>query len=190
MAYLSPRHCERGEDSMGVDSGQVGSQTEVAETTQPGDDDVARSSFRRTDRYPHAYWRNFCIIGTEPFELAGDVAVAGQRREDVQARHRGWQRGRAFDAVCGAQAQDGGPDRPKLSDRHDPGGGAGWVLVASCPATGGDREPRGRSRLDRGAAAAQAGQDGQARWRGTVADASRLTARRATGVRYGGCPLA
>src|SRR5665213_1981000 len=54
-------------------------------TPQPGDNDVARSSIRRTDRYPHAVWRNFCIIGTEPFELADNVAFAWQRREDVQA---------------------------------------------------------------------------------------------------------
>src|SRR6266487_1647928 len=112
----------------GVDSDQ----TEVAETTQPGDDDVARSSFRRTDRYPHAYCRNFYIAGTEPFELAGDVVVARQGREDVQAQRRGGRYGRAFGAVCGAQAQGGGPDRPKLSDRHDPGGGAGRVLAAPC----------------------------------------------------------
>src|SRR5229473_3047056 len=44
--------------------------------------------------------------------------------------------------------------------------------------------------LKRNAAAAQAGQDGQARWRGTVAGASRLQARRATGVRDGGRALA
>src|SRR2546423_14428808 len=50
----------------------------LLKTTQPGDDDVARSSFRRTDRYPHAVWRNFCVIGTEPFDMAGDLAVAGQ----------------------------------------------------------------------------------------------------------------
>src|SRR5882757_11523702 len=58
--------------------------------TQPGDDDVARSSFRRTDRYPHVYCRNFCFAGTEPFELAGDVVVAGQGREDVHAQRHGW----------------------------------------------------------------------------------------------------
>src|SRR5713101_7863078 len=60
------------------------------QTTQPGGDDVARSSFRRTDRYPHAVWRNFCVVGTESFELADNVAFAWQRREDVQA----WRHGR------------------------------------------------------------------------------------------------
>src|SRR6185295_3392607 len=29
----------------------------------------------------------------------------------------------AFDAVCGTQAQGRGPDWPKLSEHHDPGGG-------------------------------------------------------------------
>src|SRR6266851_1776058 len=152
--------------------------------------DVARSSFRRTDRYPHTYWRNFCVVGTEPFELVGDVAVAGQGREDVQAQHHGRRYCWAFGAVCRAQAQGGDPDRPKLSDHHAPGGGVLWVLAPPRSATGGDREPRGRSGLDRDAAAAQAGQDGQARWRGTVAGASRLQARRATGVRDGGRALA
>src|SRR5216684_2397582 len=59
------------------------------QTTQPGGDDVARSSFRRTDRYPHAVWRNFCVFGTEPFDVAGHVAVARPGREDVQAQRRG-----------------------------------------------------------------------------------------------------
>src|SRR5579863_5557201 len=148
-----------------------------AETTQPGDDDVARSSFRRTDRYPHAYCRNFHLVGTEPFGLAGDVAVARQGREDVQAQRRGRQCGRACDAVRRPQAQGRDPDRPKLSDHHDPGGGAGWVLAAPRPATAEDRKPCGRSGLDRNAAAAQAGQDGPARRRGAAAGASRLQAR-------------
>src|SRR6201988_1588487 len=64
-------------------------------THQPGDDDVARSSYRRTDRYPHAVWRNFCVVGTEPFELAGNLAFAWQGREDVQTRRHGRQ-------CCGA----------------------------------------------------------------------------------------
>src|ERR1700738_3467917 len=139
---------------MGVDSGQVRSQTEIAETTQPGDNDVARSSFRRTGRYPYTVWRNLCVFGTEPFELADYVAFARQGREDVQTQRHGGRCFGALEAVCRPQAQGGGPDRPELSDHHDPGGGAGWVLAAPRPATGGDREPRGRSRFDRHAAAA------------------------------------
>ena len=30
-------------------------------------------------------WRNFCVIGTEPFELADNLAFARQGREDVRA---------------------------------------------------------------------------------------------------------
>ena len=122
--------------------------------------------------------------------MAGDVVVARQGREDVQAQRHGGRCGRAFDAVCGAQAQGGGPDRPKLSGHHDPGGGAGRVLAAPRSATGGDREPCGRSRFDRGAAKAKTRQDGPARRRGAAAGASRLQARRAAGVRDGGCALA
>src|SRR5450631_4401016 len=71
------------EDSMGVDSGQVWSQTEVAQTHSLETTDVARSFFRWTDRYPQPVWRNFRFVGTEPFEMGCDVAVARQRREDV-----------------------------------------------------------------------------------------------------------
>src|ERR1700741_3129389 len=85
-------------------------------THQPGDNDVARSSFRRTGRYPHAVWRNFCVVGTVSFELAGDVAVAGQGREDVQTQCCGWRYCGTFAAVCRAQAQGAGADRPGLPD--------------------------------------------------------------------------
>jgi hypothetical protein len=43
----------------------------------------------RTGRYPHAAWRNFRFVGTEPVDLAGDIAVAGERREDVKAFRAG-----------------------------------------------------------------------------------------------------
>ena len=33
--------------------------------------------------------RNFCLVGTEPFEMAGDVAVARQWREDVATERTG-----------------------------------------------------------------------------------------------------
>src|SRR5947208_381307 len=92
--------------------------------------------------------------------------------------------------LCEELKQDGGPDRPKLSDHHDPGGGAGWVLAPPRSATGEDREPCGRSRFDRDAPAAQARQDGPARRGDAAAGASRLQARRAAGVRDGGRALA
>src|ERR1700738_4887416 len=68
--------------------------------------------------------------------------------------------------------------------------GLGGVRAAPRSETGGDREPRGRSRLDCDIAPATTGQDGQARWRDAVAGASGLQARRATGLRDGGCALA
>ena len=88
------------------------------------------------------------------------------------------------------QMQGRGPDRPGLSDHHDPGGGAGRVLAAPRSATARRREPRRGSRFDRSAAKAQAGQDGQDRRRDAAANASCLQARRAAGLRDGGCALA
>jgi hypothetical protein len=122
--------------------------------------------------------------------LAGDVVVAGQGREDVQAQRHGWQCGRSFDAVCGVPAQGGGPDRPKLSDHHDPGGGTGRVLAAPCSATERYRKPCGRSRFDRDAAKAKTRQDGPDRRRDAAADVSGLQAWRAAGLRDGDCALA
>ena len=40
---------------------------------------------RRTDRYPYPAWRSFHLVGTEPFDLACDIAIAGRRGEDVEA---------------------------------------------------------------------------------------------------------
>src|SRR6201984_3399102 len=106
------RHCERKRRFHG-EWIATGSEARLRLLThQPGDNDVARSSFRRTGRYPHAVWRNFCVVGTESFELAGDVAVAGQGREDVQTQCCGWRYCGTFAAVCRAQAQGAGADRP------------------------------------------------------------------------------
>src|SRR5664280_2916417 len=58
-----------------------------------------------------------------------------------------------------------------LSDHHHSGGRSGRLLDPPRSATGGDREPRGRSRLDRDIAPPAAGQDGQDRRRGAVAGA-------------------
>jgi hypothetical protein len=51
---------------------------------------ATRSPLRRTDRYPNLSWRNFRLIGTQPFNLADHVDVAGRRREDVEAQRLGW----------------------------------------------------------------------------------------------------
>src|ERR1700720_1077529 len=95
----SQRHCERSEDSMGVDSGRFWRQTEVASPLNLEMTDVARSFTRRTSRYPHAVWRNFRFVGTEPIDLAGDVAFARERREDVQTYRRDGGYRRAAGAV-------------------------------------------------------------------------------------------
>src|SRR6202166_4752463 len=73
----------------GVDSDQFWGQTEVANPLNLEATNATRSPLRRTDRYPNQSWRNFRLIGTQPFNLAGHVAVAGRRREDVEAQRLG-----------------------------------------------------------------------------------------------------
>src|SRR5262245_11130281 len=51
---------------------------------------------------------NFCVIGTEPLDLAGHVAVARPGREDVQAQREGRRYCGTFEAVCRAEAQGAG----------------------------------------------------------------------------------
>jgi hypothetical protein len=64
----------------GVDSDQFWGQTEVANPLNLEATNATRSPLRRTDRYPNQSWRNFRLIGTQPFNLADHVAVAGRRR--------------------------------------------------------------------------------------------------------------
>ena len=69
----------------GVDSDQFWGQTEVANPLNLEATNASRSPLRRTDRYPNQSWRNFRLIGTQPFNLADHVAVAGRRRENSVA---------------------------------------------------------------------------------------------------------
>ena len=48
----------------------------------------------RTDRNPNQSWRYLRLVGTQSFDLVDYVALAGRRRENVEARlirreHRG-----------------------------------------------------------------------------------------------------
>ena len=142
----------------GVDSGRSEARLRLLNPLNLETTDVARSPFRRTDRYPHAFGAIFVSLELSRSNVAGDVAVAGQRREDVQAQLTAGDVAGLDEAVCGAQAQGGDPDRPELSDHHDPGGGAGRVLAAPCSA----RQKGIESHVvdagfDRGAAAAHGG---------------------------------
>src|ERR1700724_4751122 len=67
-----------------VDSDQFWGQTEVANPLNLEATNATRSPLQRTDRYPNQSWRNFRLIGTQPFNLADYVAVAGRRREYVE----------------------------------------------------------------------------------------------------------
>src|ERR1700722_14011757 len=51
-----------------------------------GDDAICSRSIRNTDDDRGRSLRNIYLIGTEPIDLAGHIAVAGPRGEDVKAR--------------------------------------------------------------------------------------------------------
>ena len=130
-------------------------------------------------------WRDFRLVGTESFDVADDVAVAGQRREDVEASAHGGDVAGLLKRVCAAQDKAAARTGQTFPIIVDPGGGAGRVLDPPRAARGRHREPRGRSRLDRDVATATAGEDGQDRWRGAGAGSAGVQARRAAGLRDG-----
>src|ERR1700677_2498725 len=61
-------------------------QTEGANPLSLEATDVTRSPFRRTDRNPNQSWRYLRLVGTQSFDLVDYVALAGRRRENVEAR--------------------------------------------------------------------------------------------------------
>src|SRR3977135_928481 len=111
----------------GVDSDQLWGQTEVANPLNLEATNATRSPLRRTDRYPNQSWRNFRLIGTQPFNLADHVAVAGRRREDVEAQRLGWGHRCAAVALFGAQAEGVRAEGAILSDHRHSRGGTGWL---------------------------------------------------------------
>src|SRR6202047_905264 len=115
----------------GVDSDQFWGQTEVANPLNLEATNATRSPLRRTDRYPNQSWRNFRLIGTQPFNLADHVAVAGRRREDVEAQRLGWGHRCAAVALFGAQAEGVRAEGAILSDHRHSRGGTGWLLDSS-----------------------------------------------------------
>ena len=100
--------------------------------------------------YPNSSCRQFCLFGTQPLHLADHIAVAGLRRENVEAS-----RGRrgAADALFGAQAEGVGADRKILSDRRHSGSGSRRLLASSGAAKRRRRKPCRRSVVDRDARA-------------------------------------
>ena len=147
----------------GVDSDQFWGQTEVANPLNLEATNATRSPLRRTDRYPNQSWRNFRLIGTQPFNLADHVAVAGRRREDVEAQRLGWGHRCAAVALFGAQAEGVRADGAILPDHRHSRGGTGWLLDSSGAAERGNRELRCRCGLDCDVTPPAAGQDRQDR---------------------------
>src|SRR6516164_6932144 len=91
-------------DPMRVDSGLL-SEAEWSCSTHPLGDDDARSKARRSDRHPYRSWRDLRLIGTQSFNLAGHLSLAGWRGEDVKTfcfwrRHFG-----AVDVVLAAHRE-------------------------------------------------------------------------------------
>src|SRR6202162_1072317 len=143
----------------GVDGDQFWGQTEVANPLNLEATNVTRSPLRRTDRYPNQSWRNFRLIGTEPFNLADHVAVAGRRREDVEAQRLGRRHRCAAVALFGAQAEGVRADGAILPDHRHSRGGTGWLLDSSGAAERGNRELCCRCGLDCDVPPPAAGQD-------------------------------
>src|SRR5689334_8691686 len=85
-------------------------------------------------------------------------------------------------ALVPAPGESPRPDGAGLSHHRHPRSGAGRVLDPPGPATGRDREPCRRSRLDRDIPAASAGEDRQDRWRSPGSRPAGLQARRAPGL--------
>src|ERR1700731_2095339 len=162
----------------GVDSDQFWGQTEVANPLNLEATNASRSPLRRTDRYPNQSWRNFRLIGTQPFNLADHVAVAGRRREDVEAQRLGWGHRCAAVALFGAQAEGVRADGAILPDHRHSRGGTGWLLDSSGAAERGNRELRCRCGLDCDVTPPAAGQDRQDRRRGFGARATGVQTRR------------
>ena len=114
--------------------------------------------------------------------MADHLAVAGSRREDVEAFGGGWRCRRAAGPFCRAQQEGRGADRAALSDHRDPGGRPRRLLDPPRAAGRGDRKPRRRSGVDCDLAPAAPGQDRRDRWRGAGARAAGLQAGRTAGV--------
>ena len=95
--------------------------------------------------------------------VAGDVAGLLQRFAELKRK------------ACGA-------DRAGLPDHCHPGSRSGRLLDPPRARGRGDREPRGRRRLDPDLAPATASEDRPDRWRDAVAHAHGLQARRAQGL--------
>src|SRR5580692_5725158 len=169
----------------GVDSDQFWGQTEVANPLNLEATNASRSPLRRTDRYPNQSWRNFRLIGTQPFNLADHVAVAGRRREDVEAQRLGWGHRCAAVALFGAQAEGVRADGAILPDHRHSRGGTGWLLDSSGAAERGNRELRCRCGLDCDVTPPAAGQDRQDRRRGFGARATGVQTRRTACLRHG-----
>ena len=70
-------------------------------------------------------WRNFRLIGTQPFNLADHVAVAGQRGAGVEAQRLGWGHRCAAVALFGAQAEGVRADGAILPDHRHSRDGTG-----------------------------------------------------------------
>src|SRR5215472_17109242 len=130
--------------------------------------DGARSP-ETPDRYRCAVWRDFRFFGTEPKNLVDHVTFPGQGREDVDTQTAGDIAGllARFSELQRKAAVRTGKIPSHCHSRSRPG----RVLDSSRTAARGDREPCGRSGLNRSTAPAAASQDRQDRWGGVAAGA-------------------
>src|SRR5260370_29703169 len=91
-------------------------------TNLSGGDDAWSRTLAGAGRYPRQSWRDLRIDGTISFDLAGHLAVAGRRGEDVQAfgaqrRYHG-----TPGAIRQAEGEGAGPDWEDLpGHRHSRG---------------------------------------------------------------------
>jgi hypothetical protein len=78
--------------------------------------------------------RNICLIGTEPIDLAGHIAVARPRGEDVKAKRvrRGYRC--AAGALFGAREESVRADRKILPDYRHSRSGVGRLPDSPCRA--------------------------------------------------------
>jgi hypothetical protein len=81
----------------------------------------------------------FRFVGTQSIEVGGHFAVAGGRRENVQAFPRGWRHRRPVGPLRRIATKRVGADGKRLSNRRHPRGWPGWILEPPRPGGGGDR---------------------------------------------------
>src|ERR1700722_3188358 len=95
-----------------------------------GATNVYHRSSARSGRHRGGEWHRRGVFGTEPFEVAGNLVVAGQR-EDVEAHGGGGRRRGAAGASRAAAPAGRGTPRGRGAGRRDRGSGARRLLAGT-----------------------------------------------------------